>query len=154
NHVPSGPSDLDIDGSLFEFGAGALSTSAGLTVPATITVDTSELSYSAAGTNTVGQDILCGLNVRFGADPSQTANCGNLAGGQFTAVAPLFSADTDVGDGTYAAGVGLEDYATEYSGNLRRILTVAMVDGSDSLNVLNFRQFLIETSPIAPGVTQ
>ena len=41
-----------------------------------------------------------------------------------------------------------------YTGNMRRILTVAMVDDRDALNVLNFRQFLIEMSPVSPTLTQ
>jgi hypothetical protein len=104
---------------------------------------------------TVGQDILCGLNVRFAVDPSQN-NCGTptLAGGEFTTLSPLFSADTDGGGGTYMAGVGLQHYAMEYDGSQRRILTMAVVDGTDTLNVLNFRQFLIEMSPVSATVAQ
>ena len=153
NHVPSGPADLDLDGSLFEIGAGGLSTSAGLSIPTTVSIDTTESAYSVDGTNSAGQDVLCGLNVRFAVDPSQN-NCGNIGGGQFTALSPLYSADADVGGATYAAGQGLQDYAAEYDGNLRRILTVAVVDTADSLSVLNFRQFLIEMSPVSPAVSQ
>lgn len=109
--------------------------------------------YPIEGTNSVGQDVLCGLNARFAVDPSGN-NCGNLAGGQFTSLAPLYGSDADVGAGTYAAGDGLQDYAAEYDGNLRRILTVAIVDAVDSLGVLNFRQFLIEMSPVTPAVSQ
>jgi len=154
NHVPSGPADLDLDGSLFELGAGGLSTSTGLSTPANVSISTTEVAYPVQGTNTVGQDILCGLNARFGVAPSETLNCGNLGGGQFATLSPLYSADTDAGAGTYAAGAGLQDYASEYDGNLRRILTVAVVDGSDSLNVLNFRQFLIQMSPVSPTLSQ
>ena len=153
NHVPSGPADLDLDGSLFEMGAGGLSTSAGLSIPTTVSIDTTESAYSVDGTNSAGQDVLCGLNVRFAVDPSQN-NCGNIGGGQFTALSPLYSTDADVGGATYAAGQGLQDYAAEYDGNLRRILTVAVVDTADSLSVLNFRQFLIEMSPVSPAVSQ
>ncbi len=154
NHVPNGPADLDVDGSLFEFGAGGLSTASGLTIPANVVINTTEVAYSIEGATTIGQDVLCGLDVRFTADLSQTANCGTLGGGQFTSLAPLYATDTDDGTGTFAAGVGLEDYATEYQGNLRRILTVAVVDAADSLNVLNFRQFLIEVAPVGGAVTQ
>jgi hypothetical protein len=153
NHIPSGPSGLDVDGSLFEFGAAALSTSAGLSIPPNVSIDSAETVYPVQGTNTAGQDVLCGLNVRFGVDLSQT-NCANLGGGQFPALAPLFTADADVGSATYAAGAGLQDYAAEYDGNLRRILTVAIVDEAGSLNVLNFRQFLIEMSPASPVISQ
>jgi hypothetical protein len=148
NHTPNGTPDLDVDGSLFEMGAGGLSPGS-----ATVTIDTAEGSYVVDGTNTVGQDILCGLNSRFAVDASQN-NCANLGGGQFTALAPLYSADADVGAAEYAAGAGLQDYATEYDGNLRRILTVAVVDATDSLTIQNFRQFLIEMSPVSPTITQ
>ena len=37
---------------------------------------------------------------------------------------------------------------------MRRILTVAVVDSTDSLTVLNFRQFLIEPSPPSATVSQ
>src|SRR6185436_4517075 len=65
NHVPNGPADLDVDGSLFEFGAGGLSTASGLTTPANVAINTTEAAYVIDGTNVVGQDLLCGLNVRF-----------------------------------------------------------------------------------------
>jgi hypothetical protein len=153
NHVPSGPLDLDLDGSLFEMGAGGLSTSSALTTPGFVTIDTSETAYAIAGSTTIGQDILCGLNVRFGVDLSQ-GNCGTIDGGQFLMLSPLFGGDTNDGVGTYTAGVGLQDFATEYDGNLRRILTMPVVDAADSLTVLNFRQFLIETSPVTATVSE
>ena len=46
----------------------------------------------------------------------------------------LFSADTDV-DADFtnnAAGPGLQDFATEYDGNMRRVLTVPVVDVIDA----------------------
>jgi hypothetical protein len=147
NHVPRGPADLDVDGSFFELGAGGISPGA------SVAVNTTEVMYPIEGTNSVGQDVLCGLNARFAVDPSGN-NCGNLDGGQFTSLAPLYGSDSDVGAGTYAAGDGLQDYASEYDGSLRRILTVAIVDAADSLGVLNFRQFLIEMSPVTPAVSQ
>jgi Flp pilus assembly protein TadG len=154
NHVPSGPPDLDLDSSLFEMGAGGLSTSAGLTTPGIVTIDSVEVAYTVEGTTTVGQDLLCGLNERFGVDPAEN-NCGVLAGGQFPALsASFYTTDTDVGAGAFVAGDGLQDYAAEYAGNLRRILTVAIVDAADTLLVLNFRQFLIEASPVTATVTQ
>jgi len=151
NHVPSGPSNLDLEGSLFEIGASGLSSSAGLTPSAYVTIDTTEAGYPDLQ-GTVGQDVLCGLNIRFAVQPQN--NCTGIAGGEFMSLAPLFTADTDVGGGSYAAGDGLQDYASEYDGNFRRVLTLAVVDGSDSLNVLNFRQFLIEMSPPSATVTQ
>src|SRR5260221_13231045 len=108
-------------------GRGGLSISSGLTAPGFVTIDTSETAYAIAGSTTIGQDILCGLNVRFGADLSQ-GNCG-----QFLTLSPLFGADTNDGVGTFAGGVGLQDFATEYDGNLRRILTMPVVDAADSL---------------------
>ena len=153
NHVPNGPPDLDLDGSLFELGAGGLSSAAGLSIPATVTIASTEAAYPTQATLSVGQDILCGLNVRFAVDASLN-NCANLGGAQFPALAGLYTADSDMGAGTYAAGGGLEDYATEYDGNLRRILTVAIVDAADSLMVLNFRQFLLEMSPVTPLISQ
>ena len=39
----------------------------------------------------------------------------------------------------------------EYSGNYRRIITVAIIDAATSLDVLNFRQFLIEPGPASQG---
>jgi hypothetical protein len=153
SHVPGGPPELDVDGSLFEFGATGLASGAGLTIPGVVTIDNPETAYVVQGTTSAGQDILCGLNARFDVDPGQN-NCANLGGGQFPSLDPLFTADTDVGALTYAAGAGLQDFATEYSGNLRRIVTVAIVDAADSLTVLNFRQFLIEMSPVSPTVMQ
>jgi len=150
NHVPSGLQGLDLDGSLFELGAGGISRSPGLTPPGTITAENTETAYPDLQGNTgpgttVGQDILCGLNVRFGVDPSLNI-CGTLDSGGFTDLSSRFTSDTDIGGETYAAGAGLQDYAMEYDGSLRRVLTMAVVDSVDTLSVLNFRQFLIEMS--------
>jgi hypothetical protein len=153
NHVPGGPPDLDVDGSLFELGAGSLSTVSGLPISPNVVVDSTETAFVIEGTNTVGQDVLCGLNARFGVDPT-TNICANLGGGQFTTLAPMYTADTDNGSLTYEAGAGLQNYAAEYDGNMRRILTVAVVDAADTLTVLNFRQFLILMSPVTPTLTE
>jgi hypothetical protein len=160
NHVPNGPAELDVDGTLFEFGAGGLSASPGLSIPASVTIDSAETAYTVTGTTSAGQDILCGLNVRFGVPPLEN-NCANLGGGQFPALAQLYSADADAGVGMFTAGEGLQDFASEYraaltedDGRLRRVLTVAIVDAADSLTVLNFRQFLIQMSPVSPAVSQ
>lgn len=151
NHIPSGPEGLALDSVLFQLGAGGLSTATGLDPVRTITVDSVEAPYpdlvGNIGTGTTsGRNILCGLNARFGVDPSENT-CGGINGGEFVALASLFAADTDVGADEYAAGAGLQDFATEYAGNHRRVLTMAVVDTIDSLTVLNFRQFLLETSP-------
>jgi Flp pilus assembly protein TadG len=151
DHFPAGIPGLDLDASLFELGAGGISNSAGLTPPGNITVNAVETAYPngvalEGMTGTAGQDILCGLNVRFGVNPSANT-CINIAGGEFVEVltdAPALNrADTDLGDGA-ADSTGLQDYATEYHGNLRRILTMAVVDAAGTLSVLNFRQFLLE----------
>ena len=158
NHIPSGPQDLDFDLSMFELGAGGISSSPGLMTPGTISAGAIEVAYpSVRGSTsaTVGQDILCGLNIRFGVDPSLTPNCSTLDSGAFVPLSPLFTADPDVGGSTdYLAGAGLQDFAAEYDGNVRRVLTVAVIDAADSLNVLNFRQFLIEASTTSAAITQ
>jgi len=127
-----------------------IATASGLTPPGKHHDNTAEVRYPngvvfQSTTRTAGRDLLCGLNVRFAVDPTQST-CAAL-NADFTMLSPLFAADTDVGGATYAAGVGLQDFAMEYQGNMRRILTVAVVDDRDALNVLNFRQFLIEMSP-------
>src|SRR5262249_46345418 len=129
--------------------------------PGNITIDSTETAYPdlvgniTPGTS-VGRNIICGLNTRFGVDPTLNI-CGTVVSGEFATLAPNFRADSDLGDDTtYAAdagltSTGLQDFATEYDGSLRRVLTAAVVDAADTLNVLNFRQFLIEMSP---GQTQ
>jgi Flp pilus assembly protein TadG len=157
NHIPSGVPDLDLDALLFQLGAGGISTVPGLMPPGIITAAAPEVAYpdlrgfTAPGT-TVGRDIICGLNVRFGVDPSLNI-CGTVVSGEFLQLSPSFTADSDIAPtpDSYVGGVGLQDFATEYDGSLRRVLTMAVVDAADSLNVLNFRQFLIEPSP---GVAQ
>jgi hypothetical protein len=143
NHTPNGPVGLDdIDGSLFELGAGTISNAAGLTPPGTIAIDSVETGFQNRPGNAVtARDLICGLNVRFGVDPS-VPPC--TAVPEFATLAASFTADTDTGG---SADPTMEDYATEYSGNFRRILTLAVVDAPASLNVLNFRQFLIEPAP-------
>jgi hypothetical protein len=159
NHTPGGAADLDVDGSLFEFGAGGLSTASGLTIPGRVTIDSAETAYTVEGTNTAGQDILCGLNTRFGVDPLSN-NCATVGGSQFPGLSASYRADADIGAGSFAAGDGLQDFAMEYragieaeDGLLRRVLTVAVVDAADTLTVLNFRQFLIEASPVTATVS-
>jgi Flp pilus assembly protein TadG len=143
NHVPGGPSDLDLDGLMFETGA------AGIARSEDITAETIEVLYPDLVDNVtapVGRSILCGLNTRFGVDPSDNI-CSTVNNGEFTELAQLFAADTDLGTETYAAGAGLQDFATEYDGSMRRVLTVPVIDSIDSLNVMGFRQFLLEMSP-------
>lgn len=155
DHFPSGTQGLDLDASLFELGAGGISNSPGLTRPGNITVDAVEIGYPngataiQGSTSTVGQDILCGLNVRFGIDPSQNV-CANIAAGEFADLWLQFRADIPL-VGETADSTGLQDYAMEYDGNLRRVLTMAVVDAADTLTVLNFRQFLIEPADAVTG---
>src|SRR5204862_1040126 len=125
------------------FGGAGLSTASGLTIPGLITIDTNETAYTVTGTNTAGQDVLCGLNTRFGVDPSSN-NCGTIGGGQFPALVMSYPADADVGAGTFANGDGVQDFATEYhaglegeDGLLRRVITVPVVDAADTRTVLN-----------------
>ena len=59
----------------------------------------------------------------------------------------LYASDADVG-----ASEALQNYSTEYEGNLRRVLTVAVVDSADTLTVLNFRQFLLQNATTVAGL--
>lgn len=143
NHVPGGTPDLDLDGLMFEMGA------AGISRAENVVAETVETVYPDLAGNTaaaVGQDILCGLNTRFGVDPSENV-CATLNSGEFAELAPFFAGDPDLGTETYAAGLGLQDFATEYDGSTRRVITVPIIDAIDSLSVLGFRQFLLEMSP-------
>ena len=148
NHVPNGPVGLDdVNGALFELGAGTISNASGLTPSGTISIDTAETLFQNLPANAVtARDLICGLNVRFGVDPS-AAPCSAVA--EFPSLAASFSADTDQGGG---ADPTMEDYAMEYSGNFRRIITVSIIDVAASLNVQNFRQFLIEPAPNTQGL--
>ncbi|MBI2815757.1 MAG: hypothetical protein HYX72_02340 [Acidobacteria bacterium] len=143
----------DPDSTLFSLGAGGMQQADSVVIgqPETPAAD----SYSSCP----GQEILCGLNTRFGVDSSLNAcGDGSIAGGLFVTIASQYMADTDVGANTYNAGVGLQDFATEYDlddapSNLRRVLTVPLVDSVDSLNVVNFAQFLVEPSDtVSEGV--
>jgi Flp pilus assembly protein TadG len=149
NHVPGGAAELDPDGIMFETGA------VGIARTENITAETIEVLYPDLAGNVaapVGQSILCGLNTRFGVDPSENA-CSMLNNGEFIELAPFFAADSDVGAETYAAGLGLQDFATEYDGSNRRVLTVPVIDAIDSVNVLGFRQFLLEmSSTVVQGI--
>jgi len=82
---------------------------------------------------TVGQ-YGCGLAARF--DAALATGCDTIASS--ADIITAYSADSDITD--------LDDYAT-YTGNMRRILTVAIVDSvasSDAMTVLGFRQFLLQ----------
>ena len=82
----------------------------------------------------------CGLSMRF--DTTVQPNCANIT--DVDAMAALYPVDTDITD--------LEDYAT-YTGNGRRIITVAIVEtlSTGPVQALGFRQFLIQ--PDAGSIT-
>ena len=139
DHVPAGVPDLDVAAALFQLGAGGIAVGSELTPPGTITVETAEAAYPDVQVNTAGRYVLPISFLRA------SAPCGD----QFSSLAPQFTADTDAGSGTYDMP-GLQNYAMEYDGNNRRVLTMAVLDAS--LVVLNFRQFLIEAAPGTEGL--
>jgi Putative Flp pilus-assembly TadE/G-like len=93
----------------------------------------------AASPNGSVQALLCGLTTRLDANAaiSTYSSACSEAGDLSTLTAP-FTPDSDVN--------AYDDY-TEYTGDNRRILTVAVVDAlstSGTMNILGFRQFLLE----------
>ncbi len=79
----------------------------------------------------------CGLAGRF--DPNVPDACANIA--EVGTISTINAADTDLTD--------LDDY-TAYVGNMRRIITVPIVDALNAggnMTVLGFRQFLLEPDP-------
>ncbi len=150
NHVPSGP-DTDTDGLLFRLGAGGISPAGSADVPGCMTIGATETAMTGLQGTTcptaqpVARDLGCGMNVRFGVDPSGNA-CTNIA--SVSDLAALFTPDADVG----AADTTLQDYSQDYGGNTRRVVTVPIVDDSASLTVLNFRQFFLENDPTVTGL--
>ncbi|PYS10182.1 MAG: hypothetical protein DMG17_25380 [Acidobacteria bacterium] len=86
DHFPNGVQDTSLlDDLLFELGATSVSTSAGLDPAGTMTIGNIEVAYGSPNnvattvlqgtTNTAGRDVLCGLNLRFGIDPSVNDAC-------------------------------------------------------------------------------
>jgi hypothetical protein len=145
NHYPWGP-DSGVDGQIFRLGAAPIIKSPDTENPdpGCVSVDATEVSNAnfpsttCAAATQMGRDFLCGLNTRFGVDPTSNA-CANVEGA--TDLTPLLRADTDPGiEGA------LQDYGVEYCGNQRRVLTVAIIDDPTLLTVLNFRQFLLQNS--------
>ena len=145
NHYPWGP-DTGVDGQIFRLGAAPMVKSPDTENPdpGCLSIDATEVSNAnfpsttCAAATQMGRDLLCGLNTRFGVDPTGNA-CANVEGA--TDLTPLLKADSDPGIG----GV-LQDYGVEYCGNQRRVLTVAVIDDPTLLTVLNFRQFLLQNS--------
>jgi hypothetical protein len=149
NHIAGGP-ETNLDGELLRLAAGGMANTAGLDPPGSIAigrVETPKADLQGATcpqASPAGRDFLCGLNTRFGVDPSGNA-CANIDGA--VDLAALYTGDTDLGTTD-----ALQDYSVDYDGNLRRVLTVAVVDAADTLSVLNLRQFLLENSPAVPGL--
>jgi hypothetical protein len=156
NHTPSGPL-VDPDGELFLLGATGVnpagstdSTTTGFISIHTVETAMPGIAGTTCATATAARDYMCGINVRFGLDPTQFATCNAI--NDVATLSPLYPPDTDIGpsDGS------LQDYPQvvgdpPYLGNARRVITVAIVDSSATLTVLNFRQFLIEDDPSATG---
>src|SRR5262249_16468917 len=91
---------------------------------------------TAGNRGTIVRDTVCGLNARPASPPNPP--CTGIT--DIDTLIQAFPPDTDVDDH--------DDYL-EYTGNRRRILTVAVVDGvpftvNGTMQVLGFRQFLLE----------
>ncbi len=120
---------------------------------ACITVNTAETIWASAaapGCNTgrvppAVAALTCGLAFRFDSSALASA-CSSIADAE--AIVALYAPDTDIAD--------IEDYTT-YTGNGRRIITVAVVENlsAETLQPLAFRQFLLEpnadTGTLSPG---
>lgn len=120
---------------------------------ACMTVNTTESIWASAvapacNSNRVPPAVAaftCGLALRFDSS-SVPAACASIA--DVEAIAALYTADPDITD--------IEDYTT-YTGNGRRIITVAVVENiaAETLQPLGFRQFLLEpnadTGTLSPG---
>jgi Flp pilus assembly protein TadG len=141
----------DLDQQVFQLLAG------GIPAPQVPVLDTSNLAcptigvadlrlptVSVAACNAVQRgsivtDTVCGLNARLTATPHPFCEAITDVSGIISSYPP----DTDVDNH--------DDYA-DYAGNRRRILTVAIVDNlpftvGTTMNVLGFRQFLLEPNP-------
>lgn len=86
------------------------------------------------------QNAMCGLSTRLtDSTPVACASVTNIG-----TLASAYSQDTDVINDTDLTQT--LDY-TQYTGNNRRLITVAVVDSLTTLNVLGFRQFLLIPTP-------
>jgi Flp pilus assembly protein TadG len=132
---------------LFNIGASGLGPSTDPTQGCmTVNVDTDILWASAtpvacraASPNGSVEAMLCGITTRLDSSAATTtyATACSAAGDLTTITAP-YTTDTDV--------MAYDDY-TEYTGDNRRILTVAVVDSlstTATMNIEGFRQFLLE----------
>jgi Flp pilus assembly protein TadG len=115
-------------------------------VKACVSVNANELVWATAAPITCNQNrpptpasnFICGLATRFDPTSVPTA-CQTVA--EVDTLASAQIADTDISD--------LDDY-TAYTGNGRRVITIAVVDalsGTGTMTVLGFRQFFIEPFP-------
>jgi hypothetical protein len=170
DRFPNGIQDTSLlDDLLFELAAGGMSNAAGLVPSGSVTIDNIDAAYGSPnsfatmvlqGTTTAAsQDVLCGLNLRFGIDPSMYDTCDSGTSVDFPQLAPLFTAAADTDPALIASGPGgQQDFAVDYCPegvcNFRRVLTVPVVDAASSLKVLNFRQFLLEPSPPSATAAQ
>lgn len=94
---------------------------------------------AAVQRGTDGRDALCGLNARL--NPVPNPACTAIT--DVDTLIQSFPPDTDIDS---------HDAYNDYAGNSRRILTVAIVDTipfavTTTMNVLGFRQFLLEPDP-------
>jgi Flp pilus assembly protein TadG len=124
----------------FRIGAGGLPGDTNRT-RACIQVNNTETIWASAapGSCTLVKPVTvqnweCGLATRF--DSALATNCETIQ--DSANIASAYTPDSDLTD--------LDDYAA-YTGNLRRILTVAIVDqitDTTAMTVLGFRQFLLQ----------
>jgi Flp pilus assembly protein TadG len=141
----------DIDQQVFELLAGGIpapsfpaSSSGNLACPA---IGAAELRLPAVSVSacslgsrgTIVTDTLCGLNARL--NPAPHAACASI--NNVDTLIQSFPPDTDTDS---------HDTYQDYSGNRRRILTVAIVNSlpfaaGAPMNVFGFRQFLLEPNP-------
>ena len=105
-----------------------------MTVPEQVWANAAPGQCSAAQPPSPVVSLNCGLSTRF--DSALLTACSGIA--EVDTINSLYTPDTDTTD--------LDDY-TQYTGNGRRVITVAIVDAlaaAGDMNILGFRQFLIE----------
>jgi Flp pilus assembly protein TadG len=122
------------------------------TTKACLNIGTPELIWATASPRLCNQtapnpsvnQFLCGLYNRFDQVPSAGA-CENIA--EVSSLSAGTPVDTDL--------TTVDDYAA-YIGNGRRIITIAIIDtlsSTEAMNILAFRQFLIEPDPNSTNIT-
>lgn len=90
------------------------------------------------------QNALCGVAARFDSVTASTAPCAGIP--EIDTLSTIYQPDSDATD--------IDDYAS-YQGNGRRVITIPVVDQLTSLTsmqVLGFRQFLVEPLPNTTGI--